>query len=55
MMVDRYPGSVHISMGALLREQVSRLASSEPKWNTIKRLMNEGNMVPEVGLKRADY
>ena len=49
MMVDRYPGSVHVSMGVLLREQVSRLASSDAKWNTIKRLMNEGNMVPEVG------
>ena len=49
MIVDRYPGSVHVSMGELLREQTSKLASSDMKWSTIKRLMDEGNMVPEVG------
>lgn len=47
MITARYSGSVHISMGELLREQTSRLASSDTKWNTIKRLMDEGNMVPE--------
>ncbi|KAI0225906.1 adenylate kinase [Lamellibrachia satsuma] len=47
MIVDRYPGSVHVSMGELLREQTSKLASSDMKWSTIKRLMDEGNMVPE--------
>ncbi|KAK2184381.1 hypothetical protein NP493_268g03045 [Ridgeia piscesae] len=47
MIVARYPGSVQVSMGEILREQTSRLASSDTKWSTIKRLMDEGNMVPE--------
>lgn len=47
-LIKRYDGWVHLSMGDLLRDQISNIGSSESKWTMITDLMSNGELAPEV-------
>ncbi|XP_064649124.1 adenylate kinase isoenzyme 5-like isoform X2 [Lineus longissimus] len=46
-LVERYTNWVHLSMGDLLRQQVSEQGSSDAKWGMISDLLVKGDMAPE--------
>ena len=49
LLVEKYKGWSHLSMGDILRGRIFDKGSAEDKWNMIGTLVQEGNMAPEVG------
>ncbi|XP_033731674.1 adenylate kinase isoenzyme 5-like isoform X3 [Pecten maximus] len=47
MITDRYPGTVHISMGDIIRSEISQKGSADQKWGMISSLVQQGEMAPE--------
>ena len=47
-IVQRYPGFVHLSMGDILRTQISDKGTADEKWSMISQLLSKGEMAPEV-------
>ncbi|XP_060070278.1 adenylate kinase isoenzyme 5-like isoform X2 [Ylistrum balloti] len=47
MITERYPGTVHISMGDILRTEISQNGTVDEKWGMISSLVQKGEMAPE--------
>lgn len=47
MIIDRYPGTVHVSMGDILRTEISQKGTADQKWGMISSLVQQGEMAPE--------
>lgn len=50
-IVQRYPDFVHISMGDVIREEISTKGTADDKWGMISTLVSKGEMAPEVRCK----
>ena len=48
MLLERYNGWVHISMGDLLREKILKQGSVDAKWGAVSQLVAKGDLAPEV-------
>ncbi|XP_052787878.1 adenylate kinase isoenzyme 5-like isoform X6 [Mya arenaria] len=46
-IIKRYPGFVHISIGDLLRQEISNKGTADEKWTMISSLVSKGEMAPE--------
>ncbi|XP_060602074.1 uncharacterized protein LOC132755252 isoform X9 [Ruditapes philippinarum] len=46
-IVQRYPGFVHLSMGDILRDEISTKGTADDKWGMISQLVSKGEMAPE--------
>ncbi|CAH1785749.1 unnamed protein product, partial [Owenia fusiformis] len=47
MLVHRYPGWVHLSIGDLLRRNIMQKGSADDKWGMVGDLLQKGEMAPE--------
>ncbi|XP_021354678.1 adenylate kinase isoenzyme 5-like isoform X3 [Mizuhopecten yessoensis] len=47
MIIERYPGTVHVSMGDILRTEISQKGTADQKWGMISSLVQQGEMAPE--------
>ena len=47
-IVERYPDIVHLSMGDILRKEISEKGSADEKWGMITKLLGSGEMAPGV-------
>ena len=55
MLVQRYQGWVHISMGDLLRDSILEKGNMDAKWGAVSQLVSKGELAPEVGASREQY
>ncbi|GFN77641.1 adenylate kinase isoenzyme 5, partial [Plakobranchus ocellatus] len=44
----RYPDIVHLSMGDILRKEISEHGTADEKWDMITKLLKDGDMAPVV-------
>lgn len=49
-ILERYEGFVHLSMGDIIRTEISKKGTADDKWGMITQLMSKGEMAPEVTL-----
>ena len=47
----RYPDIVHLSMGDILRKEISDHGTADEKWAMITKLLKDGDMAPVVSLR----
>lgn len=50
-IIKRYPDFVHVSMGDIIREEISTKGTADEKWGMISQLVSKGEMAPEVRFK----
>ena len=50
MLVERYQGWVHLSMGDLLRASIFDKGTVDAKWGMVSTLVNEGELAPDVSI-----
>lgn len=48
-IIERYPDFVHLSMGDIIRTEISTHGTADDKWGMISQLVSKGEMAPEVG------
>ncbi|KAH3798939.1 hypothetical protein DPMN_152543 [Dreissena polymorpha] len=46
-IIKRYPDFVHISVGDLIRAEISNKGTADQKWSMISQLVSKGEMAPE--------
>jgi len=49
-LVSHYPGTVHISMGDVIRSEIVTKGTADEKWGLISSLVSSGEMAPEVSI-----
>ena len=49
-MVERFPGFVHLSIGDLLRAEISENGTADERWSMVFELISKGEMAPRVSV-----
>lgn len=49
-LVERFPGFVHLSIGDLLRAEISENGTADERWSMVFELISKGEMAPRVSV-----